>query len=78
MIIIGIVLSFVALTYLCWLLFVLAVYALPFFVGTAGLWRTKTVQDRWQRSSSPRSRAVSLSLLGALPSQRSARRSSAQ
>jgi hypothetical protein len=35
MIIIGIVLSFVALAYLCWLLFVLAVYALPFFVGTA-------------------------------------------
>jgi hypothetical protein len=35
MIIIGIVLSFVALAYLCWLLFALAVYALPFFVGTA-------------------------------------------
>lgn len=35
MIIIGIILSFVALAYLCWLLFVLAVYALPFFVGTA-------------------------------------------
>jgi hypothetical protein len=38
MIIIGIVLSFVGLAYLCWLLFVLAVYALPFFAGlTAGL-----------------------------------------
>ena len=35
MIIIGIVLSFVALTYLCWLLFALAVYAFPFFVGAA-------------------------------------------
>jgi hypothetical protein len=38
MIIIGIVLSFVGLAYLCWLLFVLAVYALPVFAGvTAGL-----------------------------------------
>jgi hypothetical protein len=38
MIIIGIVLSFVGLAYLCWLLFALAVYALPFFAGlTVGL-----------------------------------------
>jgi hypothetical protein len=38
MIIIGIVLSVVGLAYLCWLLFVLAAYALPFFAGlTAGL-----------------------------------------
>jgi len=38
MIIIGIVLSFIGLAYLCWLLFALAVYALPFFAGaTAGL-----------------------------------------
>jgi hypothetical protein len=38
MIIIGIVLSFVALAYLCWLLFALAVHALPFFAGvTIGL-----------------------------------------
>ena len=38
MLIIGIVLSLVGLAYLCWLLFTLAVYALPFFVGmTAGL-----------------------------------------
>jgi hypothetical protein len=37
-IIVGIVLSFVGLAYLCWLLFVLAVYALPVFVSiTAGL-----------------------------------------
>jgi hypothetical protein len=37
MIIIGIVLSFVGLAYLCWLLFALAVYALPLFAGvTAG------------------------------------------
>ena len=35
MIIIGIVLSFVALAYFCWLLFALAVYALAFFVGAA-------------------------------------------
>jgi hypothetical protein len=33
MIIIGIVLSFVGLGFLCWLLFTLAVQALPFFVG---------------------------------------------
>ncbi len=36
--IIGIVLSFVGLAYLCWLLFALAVHALPFFAGvTSGL-----------------------------------------
>lgn len=35
MIIIGIVLSFVGLAYLCWLLFALAVYALPFFAGVS-------------------------------------------
>ena len=38
MLIIGIILSFVVLGFLCWLLFALAVYALPFFAGvTAGL-----------------------------------------
>lgn len=38
MIIIGIILSFVGLAYLCWLLFALAVYALPLFAGvTIGL-----------------------------------------
>src|SRR5215510_12570099 len=38
MIIIGIVLALVGLAYLCWLLFTLAVYALPLFAGvTAGL-----------------------------------------
>jgi hypothetical protein len=38
MIIIGIILSFVGLAYLCWLLFALAVYALPFFAAvTVGL-----------------------------------------
>jgi len=38
MIIIGIVLALVGLAYLCWLLFPLAVYALPLFAGvTAGL-----------------------------------------
>jgi len=38
MIIIGIVLALVGLAYVCWLLFALAVYALPLFAGiTAGL-----------------------------------------
>ena len=38
MLILSIVLSFVGLGFLCWLLFTLAVYALPFFAGvTAGL-----------------------------------------
>jgi len=38
MLIIGIILAFVALAYLCRLLFALAVYALPFFAGlSAGL-----------------------------------------
>jgi hypothetical protein len=38
MLIIGIILAFVALAYLCWLLFALAVYALPFFAAlSAGL-----------------------------------------
>lgn len=38
MIIIGIILSFIILAYLCWLLFTLAIHALPVFVGmTAGL-----------------------------------------
>jgi hypothetical protein len=35
MIIIGIILGFVGLAYLCWLLFALAVYALPSFAGIA-------------------------------------------
>jgi hypothetical protein len=38
MIVIGIILSFLSLVFLCWLLFTLAVHALPFFVGiTAGI-----------------------------------------
>jgi len=38
MIIVGIILAFVGLTYLCWLLFALAVHALPVFAGvSAGL-----------------------------------------
>jgi hypothetical protein len=38
MIVIGIIFSFVSLGFLCWLLFTLAVHALPFFVGiTAGI-----------------------------------------
>jgi len=35
MIIISIVLAFVGLAYLCWLLFALAIYALPLFAGVA-------------------------------------------
>jgi hypothetical protein len=31
MIIIGIILAFIGLAYLCWLVFSLAIYALPFF-----------------------------------------------
>ena len=38
MLIIGIILGFVGVGYLCWLIFALAVYALPLFAGvTAGL-----------------------------------------
>jgi hypothetical protein len=33
MIILGIILSVFAIAFFCWLLFTLAVYALPFFVG---------------------------------------------
>ena len=51
MIIIGIILSFIGVAYLCWLLFALAVYALPFFalcgrphkanyVASHDMWRT--------------------------------------
>jgi hypothetical protein len=40
MIIIGIILGFVGLAYLCWLLFALAVYALPMFVGVAAMLAT--------------------------------------
>src|SRR5258708_32795936 len=35
MIVIGIILSFISLGFLCWLLFALAVQALPVFVGLA-------------------------------------------
>jgi len=39
MIILGILLCMVAIGFLCWLLFTLAVFALPFFVGvTTGMW----------------------------------------
>jgi hypothetical protein len=51
MIIIGIILAFVAFGYLCWLIFALAVYALPLFAGiTAGLAPPITViRDKSQR-----------------------------
>jgi hypothetical protein len=43
MIILGIVLSVAAIGILCWLLFTLAVFALPFFAGvTAGTWAYDT------------------------------------
>ena len=35
LLIIGIVLTVVGLVYLCWLLFTLAVYALPLFIGAS-------------------------------------------
>ena len=35
LLIVGIVLTVVGLAYLCWLLFTLAVYALPVFVGAS-------------------------------------------
>lgn len=39
MIIFGILLCMVAVGFLCWLLFTLAIFALPFFVGvTTGMW----------------------------------------
>jgi hypothetical protein len=39
MIILGVLLSFAAIGFMCWLLFTLAVFALPFFVAvSAGTW----------------------------------------
>ena len=39
MIILGTLLNMVAIGFLCWLLFTLAVFTLPFFVGvTTGMW----------------------------------------
>ena len=50
MIIIGIVLSFIGLSYLCWLVFALAVNALPLFAGvTAGTRRLS--QQFWDDRS---------------------------
>lgn len=43
MIILGILLSIVAIGFFCWLLFTLAVFALPFFVGVStGMWAYNT------------------------------------
>lgn len=43
MIILGILLSIAAIGFFCWLLFTLAVFALPFFVGvSAGTWAYHT------------------------------------
>lgn len=43
MIFIGILLSVAAIGFFCWLLFTLAVFALPFFAGvTAGMWAYDT------------------------------------
>ena len=43
MIVIGILLSIAAIGFLCWLLFTLAVFALPFFAGvTVGTWAYDT------------------------------------
>jgi hypothetical protein len=52
MLIIGIILAFVVLAYLCWLLFALAVYALPFFAGlSVGLAAYHSGSGRSERSS---------------------------
>jgi hypothetical protein len=43
MIFLGILLSIAAIGFICWLLFTLAVFALPFFVGvSAGIWAYHT------------------------------------
>ncbi|MBY6239581.1 hypothetical protein [Methylosinus sp. Sm6] len=43
MILLGILLSIAAISFFCWLLFTLAVFALPFFAGvTAGAWAYHT------------------------------------
>jgi hypothetical protein len=43
MIILGILASFAAIGVLCWLLFTLAIFALPFFAGVnAGIWAYRT------------------------------------
>lgn len=43
MIFIGILFSIAAIGFFCWLLFTLAVFALPFFIGvTAGMWAFNT------------------------------------
>lgn len=43
MIFLGILLSIAAIGFFCWLLFTLAVFALPFFAGvTAGIWAFNT------------------------------------
>jgi hypothetical protein len=45
MIVIGLILSVFGVGFLCWLLFMLAVYVLPFFIGmTAGLAAITAVQ----------------------------------
>ena len=50
LLIIGIVLAVVGLAYLCWLLFTLAVYALPVFVLCGRPHKTKYVAcgDMWR------------------------------
>ncbi len=43
MLVIGIILSVIGIGFFCWLLFTLAVFALPFFVGlTVGVWAFNT------------------------------------
>ncbi len=45
MIFLGILLSIAAIGFFCWLLFTLAVFALPFFAGiTAGAWAMTPAQ----------------------------------
>ena len=46
MIALGILASVAGIGFFCWLLFTLAVYALPFFAGvTVGLWATTPAPD---------------------------------
>ena len=53
MIIIGIVLAFIGLAYLCWLVFALAIYALPFSLASPqGLPPITAVRGRSERLSS--------------------------
>ena len=47
MLVVGILLNIVGLGFFCWVLFTLAIYALPFFIGlTAGMYAHQAEQVR--------------------------------